>query len=166
MTTALLRLSEAPVLPFEAGALVRHLGRYMDEIRKLKGGSGIRFDELVAETEQLRKAAQVWQDALKRSGWHSATPRSLARVNGLLYRYERALAPEPGLAGRTWYKHRIAAPGLYTGYSAKTLPAVREAVEAGRMEQANREVAPIASAVRSLRERVEEATRLLRSVQN
>ena len=38
---------------------------------------------------------------------------------------------DPGLPGRPWYRHRIYAPGMYTGYEAKTLPGIREAVEAG-----------------------------------
>ena len=33
-----------------------------------------------------------------------------------------ALSSERGLPGRAWYKHMLYAPGLYTGYAAKTLP--------------------------------------------
>jgi N-acetylated-alpha-linked acidic dipeptidase len=36
----------------------------------------------------------------------------------------------PGLPGRPWYRHVITAPGEYTGYGAKTLPGIREAIEA------------------------------------
>ena len=42
---------------------------------------------------------------------------------------ERALGPKEGLPGRPWYRHQIYAPGFYTGYGVKTLPAVREAIE-------------------------------------
>jgi hypothetical protein len=42
----------------------------------------------------------------------------------------RALILDKGLPRRDWYKHRICAPGFYTGYGVKTLPGVRDAVEA------------------------------------
>jgi N-acetylated-alpha-linked acidic dipeptidase len=42
---------------------------------------------------------------------------------------ERALSRTEGLPGRPWYRHQIYAPGRYTGYGVKTLPAVREAIE-------------------------------------
>ena len=38
---------------------------------------------------------------------------------------------------RPFYKHQLMAPGLYTGYSAKTLPGIREAAEAKRWAEAN-----------------------------
>jgi N-acetylated-alpha-linked acidic dipeptidase len=34
-----------------------------------------------------------------------------------------------GLPNRPWFTHQIYAPGFYTGYGVKTLPAVREAIE-------------------------------------
>ena len=44
----------------------------------------------------------------------------------------------PGLPGRPWYKNLIFAPGRFTGYAAKTLPAVREAVEERRWSDADK----------------------------
>jgi N-acetylated-alpha-linked acidic dipeptidase len=51
-------------------------------------------------------------------------------VNALLLQSERTLAPEDGMPRRPWYRHVLAAPGWYTGYSPKTLPGIREAIEA------------------------------------
>jgi N-acetylated-alpha-linked acidic dipeptidase len=39
------------------------------------------------------------------------------------------------------------APGWYTGYSAKTLPGVREAIEEGRYTEANAQIAQAAQAL-------------------
>lgn len=50
-------------------------------------------------------------------------------VNAELRRAEQALLTNEGLPGRGWYRHMLYAPGSYTGYGVKTLPAVREAVE-------------------------------------
>ena len=68
---------------------------------------------------------------------------------------------ESGLPGRTWYKHLLAAPGSYTGYSAKTLPMIRESVEAGKLEEANRQVAPVVAALHDLRVRIDQARHML-----
>jgi N-acetylated-alpha-linked acidic dipeptidase len=87
----------------------------------------------------------------------------LAKVNEALFETERALTLAKGLPGRDWYRHQIYAPGLYTGYGVKTLPGIREAVEASRWDEANREVQDVAQVLREMNQRIEEATRLLAS---
>lgn len=47
---------------------------------------------------------------------------------------ERSLLAEKGLPGRPWFRHLIYAP--LPSYAAKTLPAVREAIEAAKAEDA------------------------------
>jgi N-acetylated-alpha-linked acidic dipeptidase len=54
---------------------------------------------------------------------------SLAQVNLQLLQSERALTDPNGLPGRAWFKHQLYAPGFYTGYGVKTVPALREAIE-------------------------------------
>ena len=74
----------------------------------------------------------------------------------------RASGGIDGLPGREWYRHQIYAPGLYTGYGAKTLPGVREAVEAGRLEEANQQARRVAQALKAMATQIEESARLLR----
>ena len=50
---------------------------------------------------------------------------------------------------------------MYTGYGAKTLPGIREAVEASRWDEANREVQDVAQVLRQFNQRIEEAARSL-----
>ncbi|HXQ64841.1 MAG TPA: transferrin receptor-like dimerization domain-containing protein [Steroidobacteraceae bacterium] len=64
------------------------------------------------------------------------TRERMVAVNGELRRAEQALLSPGGLPGRGWYRHMVYAPGLHTGYGAKTLPAVREAVEERRWAEA------------------------------
>jgi N-acetylated-alpha-linked acidic dipeptidase len=90
------------------------------------------------------------------------SPEKLAKVNEIVGRAERALLLPDGLPGRPWYRHQIYAPGLYTGYGAKTLPGVREAVEAQRWEEANQQARRAAQALRAIADRVEEATRVIK----
>jgi N-acetylated-alpha-linked acidic dipeptidase len=61
----------------------------------------------------------------------------LRAVNALLRGFERTLTSEKGLPGRPWYRHLVYAPGAYTGYGVKTLPAVREALEQKRWDDVN-----------------------------
>ena len=57
-------------------------------------------------------------------------------VNQKLIQAERMLTDPAGLPDRPWYKHQIYAPGYYTGYGVKTIPAVREAIEQKKWKQA------------------------------
>ena len=71
------------------------------------------------------------------NGGAALASASLAGVNTLLIESERKLTSEEGLPGRPWFKHMIDAPGQYTGYEAKTLPAVREAIEQKKWKDAD-----------------------------
>ena len=54
---------------------------------------------------------------------------------------------DDGLKGRPWYKHMLYAPGFYTGYGVKTMPAVRESIEQGQWENVDGEIARVAAAL-------------------
>ena len=62
------------------------------------------------------------------------TEPNVSELNRLLYMSERELTAKDGLPGREWYRHQIYAPGFYTGYGVKTLPRVRETIEAEHYE--------------------------------
>jgi N-acetylated-alpha-linked acidic dipeptidase len=55
------------------------------------------------------------------------------------------LTTQEGLLRRGWYKHMIDAPGVYSGYGAKTIPGVREAIEQKHWDEANSEIVRIAA---------------------
>lgn len=57
-------------------------------------------------------------------------------LNAQLRDIDQLLLDDRGLPGRPWYRNLIAAPGRYTGYTAKTLPGVREAIEERRFADA------------------------------
>lgn len=69
------------------------------------------------------------------------------RVNERLLQAERALTSSEGLKGRPWYTHMLYAPGFYTGYGVKTVPGVREAIEQGQWQEADREIVRAAAAL-------------------
>jgi N-acetylated-alpha-linked acidic dipeptidase len=75
---------------------------------------------------------------------------------------DQTLAPENvGLPGRDWYKNLVYAPGRYTGYEAKTLPGVREAIEDRRWSDANRYAKLTADALNAYSDRLNAATAVL-----
>ena len=65
-----------------------------------------------------------------------ASARTLRNVNQLIMQTERELLDERGIWRRPWYRNLVYAPGYYEGYAAKTLPGVREAMEAGEWDVA------------------------------
>ena len=168
MSLALMRLADATVLPFEFGSLARTVRSYVDEINKdaQKASRTVDFAALNASLARLEGNVKNYEELLAASDKKlgAAPVEKLARLNEVLYRAERGLTSTKGLPGRDWYRHQLYAPGMYTGYGAKTLPGVREAVEANRWEEASQQAQRVGSAVKRLADSVEEATRLLREL--
>jgi len=85
-----------------------------------------------------------------------------AELNQILQSMEQALTSDAGLPGRPWFKHFVYAPGLLTGYGVKTLPGVREAIEARNWEQANQYATLTAKVLDGYSRRLDQATALLK----
>jgi N-acetylated-alpha-linked acidic dipeptidase len=75
------------------------------------------------------KAYQAEVQAAEANGGADLDAASIDEVNQLLMKTERAYFNPAGLPERSYFKHQLYAPGAYTGYGVKTLPAVREAIE-------------------------------------
>lgn len=92
------------------------------------------LDNAVAE---LAKSAEAYKKAYEQASSKAGFGKTSAAIlNLLLAQNEQQLTREEGLPGRPWFKHEIYAPGQYTGYEAKTLPAVREALELKHWKEA------------------------------
>jgi N-acetylated-alpha-linked acidic dipeptidase len=79
----------------------------------------------------------------------------------LMQTIDQTLAPDVGLPGRPWYKNLIYAPGRYTGYGAKTLPGIREAIEEERWDDATRYMKLTADALNAYSDRLDQARSVL-----
>jgi N-acetylated-alpha-linked acidic dipeptidase len=86
-----------------------------------------------------------------------ASAERAARANPILQRLEQSLLSPEGLPGRPWYRHMIYAPGVETGYGAKTLPGVREAIEAGDWDRARQFIGRTAQALDAASAQIETA---------
>ncbi len=80
-----------------------------------------------------------------------------ARLQGL----EQTLLDPRGLPDRPWYRNLAYAPGVLTGYGAKTFPGVREALEADHVATAQQYVELTAAAVGRYADAVDGASSLL-----
>jgi len=170
--TAVMRLADAELLPFDFASLADTVRRYVSELERLLKDRRAEAEErnrqieegvfvaladkrrpfvpppaeplppqldfapLTSAVADLARAAEHYQKALD-----GAAPGSAGVVNSKLIQAERQLTDPAGLPGRPWFKHLIYAPGFYTGYSAKTIPLVREAIEQKRWADAEAGIA-------------------------
>jgi N-acetylated-alpha-linked acidic dipeptidase len=106
----------------------------------------LNFAPLENASAHLARSGERYERALARASENGgAALAAAAGVNALLRECERALTLPDGLPGRPWFKHQIYAPGVYTGYSVKTIPGVREAIERRQWKEAEMQVARAAS---------------------
>jgi N-acetylated-alpha-linked acidic dipeptidase len=108
----------------------------------------------------MKKSAAAYDAALAANGGKLA-PGKLARLQTLMQSLDQTLLNERGLPGRDWYKNLVYAPGRFTGYGAKTLPGIREAIEEERWSDAVTYIGLTADAFKAYAARLDEATALL-----
>jgi N-acetylated-alpha-linked acidic dipeptidase len=181
--TAILRLGDADLLPFEFGDFADTMDTYVKELKTLAQKTQADIQERNREIEEgvfqatddpkkpliapaveplapylnfapldnatvaLGRSAAEYRKALEKinaNGGSAMASASLADVNKLLIESERKLTNAEGLPNRPWFKHQIYAPGFYTGYAAKTMPAVREAIDQKQWKQADAGIVVVA----------------------
>ncbi len=102
----------------------------------------LNFGPLDQASDDLTAAAADYEKAL------AAHPVSdETAVNTTLIETERAQTDPGGLPNRPWFKNMVYAPGFFTGYGVKTLPAVREAIEQKEWPKVDGEITRTAAAL-------------------
>jgi N-acetylated-alpha-linked acidic dipeptidase len=99
----------------------------------------LNFAPLLNALDSLTHAASRYDRAYTRAATDGRFA-SAKTVNTQLLQAERALTSPEGLKNRPWYVHMMYAPGFYTGYGVKTVPGVREAIEQGQWQDADKEI--------------------------
>jgi N-acetylated-alpha-linked acidic dipeptidase len=195
--TAVLRLADAQILPFDFTGLSDAVARYVKEVRDLAKERREAAEERNREIEEgvfeatadprqpsappakeapvpefdfsplekasasLGQAAREYEDAF--AAKKSPDAAQARRVNTLLRSAERSLTRGEGLSRRPWFRHYIYAPGFYTGYAVKTLPAIREAIEEKQYAEVGGEIAKTAEVLERAAARIREAAAALRA---
>ena len=120
----------------------------------------IELASLENAVDRLKHSAKAYDIAAARNGPGLSGDR-LARWQGLMQTIDQTLTPTTGLPGRNWYRNLIYAPGRFTGYGAKTLPGVREAIEDERWSDADAYARFTADALNAYSERLDQAVAVL-----
>jgi N-acetylated-alpha-linked acidic dipeptidase len=181
--TAVLRLADADLLPFEFTGLADTVKMYLKELRTLADNQRNAIAERNRQIEEgvfkatedprrktaapkredvpphlnfapmenasvaLLRSAERYEAALAKAWAAGVPPATLQELNRGLKDSERLLTDEAGLRRRSWYKHLLYAPGVYTGYNVKTVPGVREAIEAKAWAEADAEIVRVSRAL-------------------
>ena len=109
----------------------------------------------------LQRTTEAYDKALAdatENGGAALARAALKDVNQKLILVERALTLNEGLPNRPWFKHQIYAPGFYTGYGVKTLPAVRESIEQKQWKLADEQIAKVGKVLENAGEAIQGAT--------
>ena len=91
--------------------------------------------------------------------YSAVSAKPSVELDAALIKTERSLLGD-GLPRRPWYKHAIYAPGFFTGYGVKTLPAIREALEEHNWTEAKAEMSKVAGTLDKLSEAIEKAAKI------
>jgi N-acetylated-alpha-linked acidic dipeptidase len=86
-------------------------------------------------------------------------PATRARIDATLKDIDQTLIDPAGLPFRPWFKNLVYAPGRFTGYGAKTLPGIREAIEERRFDDATAYVGKTAAVLNAYADRLDAAVK-------
>jgi N-acetylated-alpha-linked acidic dipeptidase len=120
----------------------------------------VNFGPLDDAVNRLKKSARAYDDAFAKHR-PDLSGGQLARLDSIMLTIDQTLAPDAGLPGRTWYKNVIYAPGRFTGYDAKTMPAVTEAIEDAQWTDLDRGIKITTLALDAYSTQLDQATAIL-----
>ena len=127
----------------------------------------LNFAPLDNAVESLERSSAEYQKALDRvsaNGGAALASASVKDVNEMLIQCEHKLTTPEGLPGRFWYEHELYAPGVYTGYAAKAIPAVREGLEQKKWKEAEESAARVAKVLENEAQHISAAAAKLSAV--
>ena len=126
--------------------------------------TALNFTPLQNALTRLQQSTRNYDAALRDA---STSTRLKSRetqqlLDSALRQIETALVDERGLPRRPWFKHMIYAPGFYTGYGAKTLPGIREAIEQHNWNEAAEQIAIVASTLERTAAQIDRAASVVK----
>ncbi|MDH7640760.1 transferrin receptor-like dimerization domain-containing protein [Sphingomonas oryzagri] len=117
----------------------------------------IDFAALEKASDHLARAAGAADGVLAKAD--TLPPATRAALDAQLRGIDQLMLSPDGLPGRPWYRNLIYAPGTLTGYGAKTLPGIREAIEQRRFADAVAYVAKTAAVLDAYAGRLDAAVK-------
>jgi len=128
--------------------------------RPLQAVPAFDFAPMDMAVKHLMASAKTYEAAFSAKG--ALLPQDKKRqLQAVMQDIDQTLTSDIGLPERPWYRNLVYAPGKNTGYSAKTLPGVREAIEDGRWDDARRYIPLTAKVIEAYAARLDQANRIL-----
>jgi N-acetylated-alpha-linked acidic dipeptidase len=121
----------------------------------------LNFAPLQNALVELQRSAREYDEVYRRTSLAKLSASNGAKLDEVLMTAEQAQTSGEGLPRRPWFIHQIYAPGAYTGYGVKTLPAVREAIELRIWKEAEEQISIVSGVFRQLSRHIERARALL-----
>ena len=147
-----MRLADADALPFDYTDYGTQIRDFFTEAFKLakqgKLDSSLDSQSFLDTVDAFTKEAVRIEGLRRKAVAENANYARLHSINDLLIQVEREFTDERGLRGRSWYKHQIYAPGIYTGYAAQPLTDFRQALDDRNSTNAKDSLARIAEAIK------------------
>jgi len=116
------------------------------------------FAALQKAFTHLQESARNFQSVRNKQ----VSPMMQKSLDEILMKTERLLTNPDGLPRRDWFKHQIYAPGFYTGYGVKTLPAIREAIEQRNWKEATEQIEKVSKTIDDFASEIDKAANLLK----
>lgn len=169
--SALLRLADAPVLPWSFADAARAYRGWAQELVSLSASHrrGVDIAPLVAAIDSLGDAAAQYERAYARAvdAGSAALARhapALVAINRDLRQSEQQLLLPEGIPGRPWFRNAMTGPSTYNGSVARTFPVLRDALELGDIALAGQQVIALSAAVARLSKRVQSVSDRLSAI--
>jgi len=123
----------------------------------------LNFARLQTALTRLQQSARAYDAGIRDgSAVSRLTPATQQRLDDALRQIESTFVSDDGLPRRPWFKHALYAPGFYTGYGAKTLPGIREAIERHDWKEAAEQIDTAAAILERTAAQIDRATAIVR----
>ena len=162
--TLALRLDEADVLPFNYPTYALEIEHAATDVyvKVVNQSDQDALETTLDAAARLSAAAHRASEAIRMISDAPLDPAQARRINHALASVDQELLAPNGLAGRSWFKHTIFAPGSYDGYAATVIPGENDALLQNDSTTLRREAASLAAALLRAASRLDEITRMAR----
>jgi N-acetylated-alpha-linked acidic dipeptidase len=142
-----LRLADAPVVPFDYVEFARTMQTYLPGIDKALAAKhwSSTMQPVKDALDRFAAAATAFDAARDQLLEGDPSTSVLANTNAALREVERALTRPQGLVNREWFRNLIYVADEDNGYANMVFPSVNEAIRAGDAERTAGSIADLAA---------------------
>ena len=160
-----LRFTDDPILPLYPGDYSTEIHEYAKKLPISDTTFGGPYKEFFKSLKKLAKTTRRFERRRERlverldEEYNNGTStdeelpsvlfKRMKKANERLTHFERGFIDPEGLKDRSWFKHILYAPHMWTGYHSQVFPALSEAIESGDAEEIQHAINQTASRIRA-----------------